>query len=670
MMIPEIKDEANYYCDLCSILINIHDKENHLNGNKHKYKLRKKESKSSNRSAEFECKTCETKFTNDEFYKIHMGSKTHRRNCRKKGIKFNVGRKRDFGYGVKDDGDGHFKPTPRRAPLQKTFSLEHYAEPTYYKSVKEKYRSTDIKNHEEKLQVYVNSLLAYWGVALATNPNVEDFKFSVDNKDWGKFGDVVLEINYVTTPGEKPIKNIYAISLKYISNNAKQIDDINKGKFNFSKLIAETLGFESPKSNEIIKYVIFTTAEPSPNFQPKLRLKVDAFHQKNSHSDCNADYIDISGRSLHKNDIINTVDEKENAFLLFSTDKTHPLPKVYLYAGQKKVKRFGMDIDEKISKLFVHNHIEIHQAIIDFITDWNDDLLGGSYKMNKEDILVKLGDLLLTPFATKAEVMMDYHQNFNAWNLAVNSVDVTILRPHPFILHNVCRPINLKLEQLYQLKIDPNPKEVRVPDDKLLDLDKALAMYLFEETIGIDFEHVPLDVVYRAFWKAGLIPLILHAEQNDDQEFIMQVITVLKGLGLTRKYMLKMPDANIENLTKTYKYLTCFVNLDDVIQKFPKGLLSELKIGISEEYSLDLSVIQENDKYFSKKITPNEYFDLTLGKYSFKECFDVQSEKEPEWKLVLNDELIEHLKQQIGLQEDYFHERENGWIRGINPELL
>lgn len=110
--------------------------------------------------------------------------------------------------------------------------------------------------------------------------------------------------------------------------------------------------------------------------------------------------------------------------------------------------------------------------------------------------------------------------------------------------------------------------------------------------------------------------------------------------------------------------------MDDVIEKFPKGLLSELKIGVSEEYSLDLSVIQENDKYFSKKITPNEYFDLTLGKYSFKECFDVQSEKEPEWKLVLNEELIEHLKQQIGLQEDYFHERENGWIRGINPELL
>ncbi|XP_030757678.1 uncharacterized protein LOC115883454 [Sitophilus oryzae] len=324
-----------------------------------------------------------------------------------------------------------------------------------------------------------------------------------------------------------------------------------------------------------------------------------------------------------------------------------------------------MDIDEKIAKLFVHKHIEIHQAIIDFITVWSGHLLGGSYKMNKEDILVKLGDLLLAPFATNAEVTMEY-QNFNAWNIAVNSVDVTILRTHPFILHNVCRPINFKLEQLYQLKIDPNPKIVRVPEDKLLDLDKALAMYLFEETIGITFKHVPLDVVYRAFWKAGLIPLILQAEQNDDQEFIMQVITVLKGLGLARKYMLKMPDSNIENLTKKYKYLTYFVNLDDVIENFPKGLLSELKIGVSEKYSLDFSVIQENDKYFSKKITPNEYFDLILGNYTFKKCSYIQSDKEPEWKLVLNDQLIKQLEQHIGLEEY----QQNGWLCGINPKLF
>ncbi|XP_030757679.1 uncharacterized protein LOC115883455 [Sitophilus oryzae] len=102
-ILKQLSDELNYYCDLCNILINTHDKENHLNGNKHKYKLRKKEPKSNDRGAEVRCTTCDRKYTNDEFYKIHMRTKTHRRNCRKKEIEFNVGRKKygDFSNGVK-----------------------------------------------------------------------------------------------------------------------------------------------------------------------------------------------------------------------------------------------------------------------------------------------------------------------------------------------------------------------------------------------------------------------------------------------------------------------------------------------------------------------------------------------------------------------------------------
>ncbi|XP_076251755.1 uncharacterized protein LOC143191011 [Rhynchophorus ferrugineus] len=673
---PAVSGANQFYCNLCNILININDKNNHIDGNKHKYKLRQNETKNKN-EGNIECKICKVELTSDDFYKIHIGSKKHKRNCRNHRLKKLI--KEHKNNKSIDQENSSIEPDTSVRPFLKQIGrravsvpTDEYVQPNYYSSSKEKYRSNGAKNTEEIYQNYLNSLLAYWGVILAMHPMVKDFKISVNNKEWGTFGNVVLEIDYCpNTDSENSVRNIYAINLKYISNNTKQLDDINKGKFNLSKLIANAICAPLPKNDEIIKYIIFTTADPSSQFRPKLRIKGELFHTKH-HCDNKIDYIDIGGKTLNKNNMVNTVDDKDNVFRLFSTDISHPLPKVYLYAGQKKLKRFGPGIDAALSKRFGLDQLEVSAKIINFIQYWNEDLLGGTYKLNKEDILVKIGDILLSPYKAELQIgSAEANQDFKAWNQAMNAVDITILHKHPFIINSICKPINAYIEQNHKFIINPNNKQVTIPQEQLKSLNKALAMYVFEETIDYtDYSHVPLFSIYRAFWKAGLAPLILESEEDSEREYILQIITVLKELGLLRKYIIKLPNPKYEHIVKILKYLTYFLSLDDIINKLPPATLNTLKIGVSEKFHLNLKTIQTNDKYFFRNITANDFFDIALGKYNLKQCHDIM-DKDSEWKLVLNDKLIKQIKTELEPEEqtDQNSQKKN-YLCGLDPAIF
>ncbi|XP_076251758.1 uncharacterized protein LOC143191013 [Rhynchophorus ferrugineus] len=249
-MLPGIKADGQFYCDLCDKCLNINDKDNHIKGNKHKYHLRQKESKNKDQEV-FECTTCKVKLTSQTFYTIHIGSKKHRRKCKeysfKKRINSEIDETKQVGSNVQ-----HSIKSENNKPSVSECGI--WTETNCYKSTKEKYRSNRAKNREEIYQNYLNSLLTYWGVTLALNPKVHDFKISVNNKEWGRFGDVVLEIDYSASDYEQSIRIVNAINLKYISNKTKQFDDINRGKFNLTKLVAHAMVTSPPKKEGISKF--------------------------------------------------------------------------------------------------------------------------------------------------------------------------------------------------------------------------------------------------------------------------------------------------------------------------------------------------------------------------------------------------------------------------------
>lgn len=363
--------------------------------------------------------------------------------------------------------------------------------------------------------------------------------------------------------------------------------------------------------------------------------------------------------SSRKKLVINTSDDNDNILFFYCTDNVHTLPRIRLYTHQTKQKHFGAEIDELVSEhLHCDYKVNIHKDFIKYIENWCDGYLGGSYKLNREDILVKLCHLMLNKFKVVAQVKSSYIQtnhNYRIWQRAVSSVDVVVLTKHPVILPKICDPINAQIERELDLRIDGTTRSIDLGQNTIQKIQNPiLKMYLFEETVGELHDNIPLDVVYDFFWKAGLTPLVLQVKNLEEQNQVLDIISIVKTLGLTRRYLLITPDKDIKNSLRYHtKSLTFFTTLDDIARKLSDSMLNDVKINVTEKFSLSLRDIQQSDRFFQKTVTAHEFFDMSLGKYSFKSFGNNLARKDGKTsQLVLDDDVLKRLKEEIDYKEE------------------
>jgi len=390
--------------------------------------------------------------------------------------------------------------------------------------------------------------------------------------------------------------------------------------------------------------------------------------------------------SNRKKLVINTSDTNDNIFFFYCTDKYHTLPRIYLYTHQTKQKRFGAEIDELVSEhLHSDYKVNIHKDFIKYIENWCDGYLGGDYKLNKEDILVKLSHMMLNKFKVVAQVKnsLETNRNYEIWQRAVSSVDLVVLSKDPVILSKICAPINVQIERELDLRIDGTTRSIDLRLDSKQDpirklKNPILKMYLFEETLGELYHNIPLDVAYDFFWKAGLTPLILQVKNLEEQCQVLDIISMVKSLGLTRRYLLITPDQDIKNYLRYHiKSLTFFITLDDIAPKLSDSMLNDVKINVSEKFSLSLRDIQQSDRFFQKTVTAHEFFDMSLGCFSFKSFGNNLARKDGKASpIVLDDDVLKRLKEEI----DFKDEKKGIWfsqkdgrpksLRDIDPNLF
>lgn len=387
--------------------------------------------------------------------------------------------------------------------------------------------------------------------------------------------------------------------------------------------------------------------------------------------------------SNRKKLVINTSDTNDNIFFFYCTDNVHTVPRIYLYTHQTKQKHFGAEIDELVSEhLHSDYKVNIHKDFIKYIENWCDGYLGGNYKLNKEDILVKLSHMMLNKFKVVAQVKnsLETNQNYEIWQRAVSSVDVVILSKHPVILPKICDPINAQIERELDLRIDGTSRSIDLGQNTIQKLQNPiLKMYLFEETVDKLHDNIPLDVVYDFFWKAGLTPLILQFKNLEEQYQVLDILSMVKTLGLTRRYLLITPDQDIKNSLRYHisKGLTFFITLDDIARKLSDSMLNDVKINVTEKFSLSLRDIQQSDKFFQKTVTAHEFFDMSLGNYSFKSFGNNLAKKDGKTsQIVLVDNVLKRLKEEI----DFKDEKKGIWfgqkdgmpisLRDIDPNLF
>ncbi|KAL1517399.1 hypothetical protein ABEB36_001166 [Hypothenemus hampei] len=449
----------------------------------------------------------------------------------------------------------------------------------------------------------------------------------------------------------------YAVQFKDIYSNTKYIEDFNEGRFDFKKFLDQ---INMKKDLEFVKFLIFTTALPSRNIERTVILKND---------------VKVIAKTLNdgKNRLLDTSDDWDNVFFFYSTQESYKLPTIHLYSQQISHKHIESKVNELISDS-LQNTVYIYKDLFRYVENWSDRLFGGKYKLNKEDVLVKLGDLLLNKFYISPLIRGWSENVYSIWEQGVLSVDVTILKRHPGVVSRLCQHLNLIIERHLNLKIDSASRSIRLNFQKM---EKSiLKMYMFEETVGKSKDVIPLDVTYTFFWKAGLMPLLLEIQDEEQQEQALQVISLLKSLGLTRSYLVI---TQVEDLQHSLRYLdsklTFFVTLDDIIHKIPRHLLEDIKINVTETFSLNLKTIQSSDIFFQKSIDAREFFDMSLGRYSFKPVNNqLAKQKGQVVQMVLDEEIMEKLKLEVGSKQErmiMFNESDNNhFLKGVRPNLF
>lgn len=522
-----------------------------------------------------------------------------------------------------------------------------------------------MKIEDLNYKTYIYSLTAYLSLRLALDENVEDFKMSVNDREWQAFGDIVINVVYK----DRRVV-LYATQCKKITQTRRQIDQLEEVKVHMTKQYQYLAQLkDSGKDVNETKFVIFTTCTPSSNFVQSVTVKPSVLNKwKSSTSDedlCLDATLKIKS-GLKKNEIINVTNDPENTYAFVLSDNIDcRLPQLFFYTSQRIVP----SMTDQLLKQKFDKYPDISTDYSKYIERWVDGQLGGNYKITKKDVVLKLGEILLDPYIVLPKNVYLKQDSFAIWNQVISNVDLTVVKNKPFTISKICRPLNLMIEETLCLNIDTITKSIRLKKDTLKNLGEPFKSYFFEVAYKCMNDDIPLHLVYNVFWKAGKIPLLMSSENQEDVKgFILDVILFMKKRKVHKKFLIKSADLNLNRFKDNLKIFTCLNDVKDLIN------MDEVKIRVSDTFQLSLSTIISSDPFFCKWITPNVFFDISVGKYSLKPSYSPKKvyNKKDVLKIILSDNVKDELERQLYPRND---EVDSGNVRetrlrGICPGIL
>lgn len=521
-----------------------------------------------------------------------------------------------------------------------------------------------MKIEDLNYKTYIYSLTAYLSLRLALDENVEDFMMSVNDREWQVFGDIVAHVIY------KDKRVLYAIQCKKVTQAHRQIDQLEEAKIHMAKQYQYLAQLrDSGRDVNETKFAIFTTCNASSNFIHSVTLKPSVLSKwKSSDADNCLDAMLKVKSGLKKNEIINVTNDPENIFtFVLSENMDCRLPQLFLYTSQRI---FPSMLNQLLKQKF-DKYPDISADYSKYVEKWVDGQLGGNYKLKKKDVVLKLGEILLDPYIVLPKNVYSKHDYFAVWNQVISRVDLTVVKNKPFTISKVCRPLNIMIEETLSLNIDTITKSIHLKKDTLDNIGEPIKSYFFEVAHKYINDDIPLHLVYNVFWKAGRIPLLMSLEgQEEAKGFILDVILFMKKMGVHKKFLIKSADLNMNRYKEN---LRIFTSLDDVKYLID---LNEVKIRVSDSFQLSLGTIQISDPFFLKWITPNVFFDISVGKYSLKPTYSPKRvyNKKDVLKIILNDDVKDELERHLYPERDVSEVDSRNFgeyrLRGISPGIL
>ncbi|CAG9830408.1 unnamed protein product [Diabrotica balteata] len=417
-------------CDLCGIkYIHVNDLEKHIKSRKHKLNQRKLTEPEAHN--EYNCKDCNKTLTSEEFLRRHVESKSHKKEVEKHLHKIEEDKKKNkpvWQLRSMSIIDSTISPSE----LDDAIATVHEPKEEEFSRKKYKVRSDNLAF--DRLESYVYSLVSYLSLKLALDDNTTDFNISVNNRNWPTFGDIIIEQNF----SDKCVA--FAIRCKSISETPQTIDNLKDAKILLEK---EYTYVTQNKNSPSTHFLIFTTCNTSSKFPEEVEIKPELIKHFTKPSDPTPPPVKVKIFPMtKKNYILNVSTDNDNVFLL-SPEHSSGLPPIYLYTNQRAYPHSSNDL---IKKLFPNFKPDFAKNYKNYIEHWAEGKLGGNYMLSKKDVILKIGELLLSPYIILPKLINFKSGNFDIWNKVIDNTDVVIIKNEPFILSKLCEPFNQLIE--------------------------------------------------------------------------------------------------------------------------------------------------------------------------------------------------------------------------------
>lgn len=501
-------------------------------------------------------------------------------------------------------------------------------------------KSENIEQNETYISTLVVFLMMrYCFFSLDNN----DVKVSINNTNWGEFGDIVIEI---TDKDQQVIEN-HAFQVKqtqYRRHIPLSTITAEKGKFSLKKQCEIFNCLRKKKNYDKTLFTLLTISD----------LIVDDNTRFIYDDEVLSDWKDKGSKVKHqwkdrevvitkykRPHLANTSDDPDNIciFKIFKHNDENldcDLSKFTFFLNQKKIEELRQVIKKTIEEKFVPK-INITNDLVRSVQNYFKPDAKVHYKLTKNQILLKIPELILAPYIYFPDGLYE-SKSVRFWNRTLKKFDVIVIKNNKDTINRLYACLNHVLPAIgcSSLKIDKDSIQ-----------SEALKSEIFDGYEEETSRHVSIPFLYISLWKSGFAPLVLQAETENDLTKISSVISFLKNYNLPLRFILAT-NQNIDRCAFPQNLRT-MINLQDLAEQDPRFfrvVLHNVQIPILG-IMVSLEDIIKFNHDFLQRITPESFLNMLLDDFSFKNVEVPMTKDLIDNTFVVSDEVLQQVKKKI-----------------------
>lgn len=399
-------------------------------------------------------------------------------------------------------------------------------------------------------------------------------------------------------------KFIFALQLKHIRRQISQITLVtNNKKFGLKKYIKafQTVKNKFKESSFTnFRFILFSNSslEKCEDFDEHWKKLEPIADGTKAEFDVFIKKID----TCFEKELLNTNTTEAGVFIFKSQEDNSPdeefYKQFYFFTRQKNAKEMESLISDFFIKKIKNCNTNVIMNYLSYFTYWC-RMDYGNFKLTKQDIKLKLAELILAPYIPEPNVDKVLYFSEEKALMALNIFfKFDIIYVNDFSDEILDRIWSIVLKQ-YSAFLDN--WSVPVPGFYVSECKKKLPLSALSEC----FNESTVKKLYITTWHAGCLPLVIKIDSETIDRFDIQL--GMKFIKTGRNQVLLI-SKNKDFDTSQWKV---FENFSDLVQ-LPvfETLLQTLTVSLQGRPTITLQEFFQNDKRFLKSLTTTEFVSM------------------------------------------------------------